>query len=106
MSPRGPGRGGPPVQFTGTPEQRARFFGVFKQPGLHWGAYGLTEPGAGSDVAGIRTSCRKDGKHWVLNGRKCFITNGGRPHWGGIFPTPDPALGRGRHPPVLVGEGS
>ena len=56
MSLPGPGLGGPPVQFTGTPEQKERFFGVFKQPGLHWGAYGLTEPGAGSDVAGIRTT--------------------------------------------------
>src|SRR6185436_17509475 len=40
LSLPGPGLGGPPVQFTGTPEQRARFFGIFKQPGLHWGAYG------------------------------------------------------------------
>ena len=65
---------GPPVQFTGTPEQKQRFFGAFKKPGLHYGAYGLTEPGAGSDVAAIRTSCRKDGNHWVINGRKAFIT--------------------------------
>src|SRR5205085_6766303 len=85
LSLPGPGLGGPPVQFTGTAEQKERFFGVFKQPGLHWGAYGLTEPGAGSDVAGIRTSCKKDGAHWVLNGRKCFITNGGRADWVVIF---------------------
>lgn len=39
-------------------------------------AVGITEPGAGSDVAGIRTSARKDGEHWVLNGTKMFITNG------------------------------
>ena len=90
LSLPGPGLGGPPVQFTGTPEQKERFFGVFKQPGLHWGAYGLTEPGAGSDVAGIRTTCRKDGNHWVLNGRKCFITNGGRADWVVIFATVDP----------------
>src|SRR5581483_2978200 len=51
LSLPGPGLGGPPVQFTGTPAQRERFFGVFKKEGLHWGAYGLTEPGAGSDVA-------------------------------------------------------
>src|SRR2546426_12788378 len=68
LSLPGPGLGGPPVQFTGTPAQRERFFSVFKKEGLHWGAYGLTEPGAGSDVAGIRTSCRKEGKEWVLNG--------------------------------------
>jgi acyl-CoA dehydrogenase len=39
-------------------------------------AVGITEPGAGSDVAGIRTSARRDGDTWVLNGTKMFITNG------------------------------
>jgi len=39
-------------------------------------AVGITEPGAGSDVAGLRTSARRDGDHWVLNGSKLFITNG------------------------------
>ena len=39
-------------------------------------AVAITEPGAGSDVAGIRTSARRDGDHWVLNGTKMFITNG------------------------------
>jgi acyl-CoA dehydrogenase len=39
-------------------------------------AVAITEPGAGSDVAGIRTSARKDGDHWVLDGTKMFITNG------------------------------
>ena len=39
-------------------------------------AVAITEPGAGSDVAGIRTTARRDGDHWVLNGSKIFITNG------------------------------
>ncbi|MGZ5847440.1 MAG: acyl-CoA dehydrogenase family protein [Ramlibacter sp.] len=39
-------------------------------------AVGITEPGAGSDVAGIRTTARRDGGHWVLDGTKMFITNG------------------------------
>ena len=39
-------------------------------------AVGITEPGAGSDVAGIRTSARRDGDEWVINGTKMFITNG------------------------------
>jgi acyl-CoA dehydrogenase len=39
-------------------------------------AVGITEPGAGSDVAGIRTAAKRDGDHWVLNGTKMFITNG------------------------------
>jgi acyl-CoA dehydrogenase len=102
----GPGLGGPPVQFTGTPEQKQRFFSIFKQPGLHYGAYGLTEPGAGSDVAAIRTSCRKDGNHWILNGRKCFITNGGRADWVVIFATVDPSQGRAGHRAFVVEKGT
>jgi acyl-CoA dehydrogenase len=39
-------------------------------------AVGITEPGAGSDVAGLRTSARREGDEWVLNGTKMFITNG------------------------------
>ena len=106
MSLPGPGLGGPPVQFMGTPEQKARFFGILQKPGLHWAAYGLTEPGAGSDVSGIRTSCRRDGDHWVLNGRKCFITNGARADWVVIFATTDPALGRAGHRAFVVEKGT
>jgi acyl-CoA dehydrogenase len=106
MNLPGPGLGGPPVLITGNPEQKKRFFSVFGQPGLHWGAYGLTEPGAGSDVSGIRTSCRKDNKHWVLNGRKCFITNGARADWVVIFATVDPSLGRAGHRAFVVEKGT
>ncbi len=91
----GPGLGGPPVALSGTPEQKKRFFSVFtpgKPPA--WGAYATTEPGCGSDVAAIATTCKKDGDHYVLNGRKCFITNGGRASWVVVFATIDPALGR------------
>jgi acyl-CoA dehydrogenase len=102
----GPGLGGPPVRFMGTPEQRQRFFGVFKKPGLHWGAYGLTEPGAGSDVSAIRTTCRRDGDTWILNGRKCFITNGARADWVVIFATLDASLGRAGHRAFVVERGT
>lgn len=109
LSVPGPGLGGPPLRATGTAEQRARFFGVFKEMEkgpLRWGAYALTEPGAGSDVAGIRTSCRKDGHHWVLNGRKCYITNGARASWNVVFATVDPALGRAGHRAFVVEKGT
>jgi alkylation response protein AidB-like acyl-CoA dehydrogenase len=43
--------------------------------GEFMGAYGLTEPGAGSDSGGTQTTAVVDGDEWVLNGRKCFITN-------------------------------
>ncbi len=73
---------------------------------LRWGAYALTEPNAGSDVAGIRTSCRKDGKDWVLNGRKCYITNGAKASWNVVFATVDPALGRAGHRAFVVEKGT
>ncbi|HEX9795115.1 MAG TPA: acyl-CoA dehydrogenase family protein, partial [Planctomycetota bacterium] len=44
--------------------------------GEYMGAYGLTEPDAGSDSGGTRTTAVEDGDHFVLNGSKCFITNG------------------------------
>ncbi len=60
----------------GTDEQRARFL-----PRLATGelvaAFCLTEPGAGSDAAGIRTTAVRDGDDWILNGEKLWITNGG-----------------------------
>jgi acyl-CoA dehydrogenase len=104
----GPGLGGPPVRGSGTPEQKERFLGIFKDMDtqLKWGAYALTEPGAGSDVASIKTSCRKDGKHWVLNGRKCFITNGARASWNVVFATVDPSLGRAGHRAFVVEKGT
>jgi acyl-CoA dehydrogenase len=106
LSLPGPGLGGPPVRIMGTEEQRQRFFAVFQQDGLHYGAYGLTEPGAGSDVSAIRTSCRKDGDSWVLTGRKCYITNGARADWVVIFATLDPALGRAGHRAFVVEKGT
>ncbi|HPF15392.1 MAG TPA: acyl-CoA dehydrogenase family protein, partial [Planctomycetota bacterium] len=50
--------------------------------GKYMGAYGLTEPGAGSDSGGTRTTAVDGGDHWVLNGRKCFITNA---NYAGVF---------------------
>lgn len=65
----------PHLHHAGTREQQARYM-----PGITSGraiaAVGITEPGAGSDVAGLKTSARRDGDAWVLNGTKMFITNG------------------------------
>lgn len=108
LSVPGAGLGGPPIRASGTPEQKRRFLSIFDDMSteLRWGAYALTEPGAGSDVSGIRTSCRKDGSHWVLNGRKCYITNGGRASWNVVFATIDPALGRAGHRAFVVEKGT
>ncbi len=103
----GPGLGAPPVAATGTPEQKERFFGLFKDTTeLRYGAYGLSEPGAGSDVANITTTATKDGDYYVLNGTKCFITNGARAIWVVIFATVDKSLGRGGHRAFVVEKGT
>jgi acyl-CoA dehydrogenase len=66
---------GPHLQHAGTREHKARWM-----PGVTSGrtvtAVAITEPGAGSDVAGLRTRARRDGDAWVLDGTKLFITNG------------------------------
>ena len=65
----------PHLHHAGTAAQLAKYL-----PGVIAGrtitAVGITEPGAGSDVAGIKTTARRDGDDWVLNGTKMFITNG------------------------------
>ena len=54
------------------------------------GAYGLTEPGFGSDAGGMKTIAKRDGDHYVLNGSKIFITNGGIADIYVVFALTDP----------------
>jgi acyl-CoA dehydrogenase len=65
----------PHLHHAGTPEQQARYMPRITA-GEWISAVAITEPGAGSDVAGLRTRAVRDGDHWVLNGTKLFITNG------------------------------
>ncbi|CAD6189068.1 unnamed protein product [Caenorhabditis auriculariae] len=53
-------------------------------------AYGVTEPGAGSDVAGIKTKCEKKGDEYIINGSKMWITNGGPANWYFVLARSDP----------------
>src|SRR3954451_18526480 len=80
---------------SGTPEQIARWvpecFGTGDD--IKLGAYAVTEPQAGSDVKSLRTTARRDGDEWVLNGTKVFITNGGIADVHVVVATVDPALG-------------
>jgi len=67
----------PPIHLLGSEEQKQRYL----VPGIRGekiGALGITEPGAGSDVAGIRTKAIRDGDDYVISGSKTFITNGAR----------------------------
>jgi acyl-CoA dehydrogenase len=65
-----------PLLLFGTGEQKKRFFAPFVKD-MAFASYCLTEREAGSDTSAIRTRARKDGDHYVINGSKCFITNGG-----------------------------
>ena len=67
-----------PILYFGTEAQKQKY--VPKLATGEWkGAYGLTEPNSGSDALGAKTTARlsEDGKHYLLNGQKCWITNGG-----------------------------
>jgi alkylation response protein AidB-like acyl-CoA dehydrogenase len=65
-----------PLLYFGTEEQKRRWL-VPLARGERLGAFGLTEPGAGSDARGIRTTARPDGDAWVINGTKMFTSNAG-----------------------------
>ena len=56
-------------------------------------SYALSEREAGSDAAGMRTRAKADGEDWVLNGAKCWITNGGRSSWYTVMAVTDPERG-------------
>lgn len=67
-----------PILYYGTEAQKARY--IPKLISGEWiGAYGLTEPNSGSDALSAKTTARlsEDGRHYLLNGQKCWITNGG-----------------------------
>jgi butyryl-CoA dehydrogenase len=70
------GLGAMPVHRFGTPAQREEWLPMLAG-GRALGAFGLTEPGAGSDASGTRTTARLDDGRWVVNGSKEFITNSG-----------------------------
>jgi short/branched chain acyl-CoA dehydrogenase len=68
--------GAMPIFRFGTDEQRSRWLPDLVA-GTGLGAFGLTEPGGGSDAGATRTTARRDGDTWVINGTKAFITNSG-----------------------------
>ena len=68
------GLGMKPVLISGSQEQKQRVADLILEGGF--GAFCLTEPGAGSDASAGKTTAVKDGDSYILNGRKCFITNG------------------------------
>ncbi len=81
-----------PILIAGTEEQKQKYLPDFcAKPRL--AAFGLTEPEAGSDVSNVQTKAVRDGDYYILNGSKCFITNGGSAALYTIFATIDKGLG-------------
>jgi acyl-CoA dehydrogenase len=93
------------IAASGTPEQIAEWvpqcFGTDDEVKL--GAYAVTEPQAGSDVKSLRTTAKRDGDEWVLNGTKVFITNGGIADVHVVVATVDPELGHRGQASFVIG---
>jgi acyl-CoA dehydrogenase len=96
------------IAASGTPDQIARWvpecFGNADEVKL--GAYAVTEPQAGSDVKSLKTTARRDGDEWVLNGTKVFITNGGIADVHVVVATVDPELGTRGQASFVVDKGT
>jgi acyl-CoA dehydrogenase len=96
------------IASSGTPEQIARWvpecFGSDEE--IKLGAYAVTEPQAGSDVKSLKTTAKRDGDEWILNGTKVFITNGGIADVHVVVATVDPTLGTRGQATFVVGKGT
>src|SRR5215470_10406384 len=96
------------IASSGTPEQIARWvpecFGSGEE--IKLGAYAVTEPQAGSDVKSLKTTAKREGEEWVLNGTKVFITNGGIADVHVVVATVVPELGTRGQASFVVGKGT
>jgi acyl-CoA dehydrogenase len=103
----GPGLGERPVLGMGTEEQKRRLLSPFLAPERpRWGAFAMTEPSGGSDVAAIRTRATKVDGGWVLNGAKAFSGNAERADWTVVWATVDPGQGRRGHRAFVIEKGT
>lgn len=78
-----------PLYKFGTEEQKQKYLRPMAE-GKKIGAYGLTEPASGSDAGGMKTVAKEDGDHYIINGSKIFITNGGLADIYVVFALTDP----------------
>jgi acyl-CoA dehydrogenase len=113
LSTPGGALGGAAVEATGTPEQKERFLKRFKEGEPKWASMAMTEPHAGSDTASIRTTARlsDDGKEWIINGEKIFVTGGlmsakESPGFVVVWATIDASAGRAGMKPFVVESGT
>jgi acyl-CoA dehydrogenase len=80
-----------PIKLGGSEEQKKKYLGMLTSEPI-MASYATSEPGAGSDVAGITTRFTQHGDDYVLNGQKCWITNATYARFYVVFATRDPAL--------------
>ncbi|MBJ7347533.1 MAG: acyl-CoA dehydrogenase family protein, partial [Thermoleophilaceae bacterium] len=81
-----------PLIIGGSDSLKREYLGrLIEEPKL--ASFCLTEPDAGSDVSGMKTTAVKKGDKWVLNGSKCFITNGSYADWFTVYAKTDPDAG-------------
>ena len=99
------GLGSYPIVIAGSEEQKRAFLPDVIA-GRRIGAFGLTEPEAGSDVASLRTTARRDGDAWILDGEKTLISNVPIAHHHVVFANADPAAGRKGITAFLVERGT
>jgi acyl-CoA dehydrogenase len=81
-----------PVELGASHEVKQEYYGELVES-LKFASFCLTEPGAGSDVSSMRTRAVKQGDKYVLNGQKCFITNGSHADWYTVYAKTDPDAG-------------
>jgi acyl-CoA dehydrogenase len=79
-----------PVLLAGTEEQKKKYLGMLTAEPV-FASYATSEPGAGSDVAGMQCKFEQHGDEYVLNGSKAWITNASRASWFVVFASSDPA---------------
>jgi butyryl-CoA dehydrogenase len=94
-----------PLVRHGTAEQRERFLAPLAS-GRGLGCFALTEPQAGSDATNLATLARRDGDHYVLDGRKAFVTNGRESTVALVFAQTDPARGHRGISAFLIDQGT
>jgi alkylation response protein AidB-like acyl-CoA dehydrogenase len=99
------GVGTMPIMIAGNEEQQKKYFDLITSEN-HLIAFTLTEPDAGSDAASLRTKAVSEGDHYKLNGRKCFITNGGVANAYSVFALTDPDKGPEGISAVMVEKGA
>jgi acyl-CoA dehydrogenase len=80
-----------PVKLAGNEEQKKKYLGMITSEPV-MASYATSEPGAGSDVAGLSTTFRKVGDDYVIDGQKSWITNANYARWYVVFATSDPKL--------------